>query len=203
VYEEIARIPFLVRWKGTAPAGSSSSGLVSHIDVVPTFLDYFGQTVPDLLQGRSLLSQFRLPASAVNDEVFIEFNRFEIDHDGFGAFAPIRCIRRGDYKLAVNLLDTDELYDLAADPGEMNNLIAAPEFARVRDELHAALMKWMDRTRDPLRGPHWRRRPWATQPAPSTWGGPTRPRPFDENYYPKSLLYDTAETISRYEYPKG
>ena len=69
--------------------------------------------VPDLLQGRSLLAQFRQPDASDERGGFLEFNRFEIDHDGFGAFAPIRCVFDGRYKLAINLLDTDEFYDLA------------------------------------------------------------------------------------------
>ena len=70
-------------------------------------------------------------------------------------------------------------------------------YVRTRDELLA----WMNRTRDPLRGPHWARRPWGSRPG-STWGGPTRPRPFDEAYYPKTLLYDTGKVIDRFEYSK-
>ena len=203
VYEEVARIPFIVRWRGQSPAGVASDGLVSHIDVVPTLLDYFGVPIPDLLQGRSLLGQFRDPARRTNEQVFLEFNRFEIDHDGFGAFAPIRGVFDGRHKLAINLLDTDELYDLADDPLELRNRIHDPARAAVRDRLHATLIDWMNRTRDPLRGPHWSRRPWRNGDALSTWGGPTRPRPADEPWYPKSLLYDTGRIVDRYEYDKG
>ena len=64
----------------------------------------------------------------------------------------------------------------------------------------ATLIAWMNRTRDPLRGPHWLRRSWSALEDRSTWGGPTRPRPTDEPWFPKSLLYDTAEVITRYEY---
>ena len=161
MYEEIARIPLVVRWPGTAPAGAAAGTPVSHIDLVPTFLDYFGVPAPALLQGRSLLPQFRAPAPAEARPVFIEFNRFEIDHDGFGAFAPIRAACDGRYKLAINLLDTDELYDLATDPGELRNLIASPAHAPHRDRLHREIIHWMNRTRDPLRGPHWSRRDWS------------------------------------------
>jgi hypothetical protein len=61
----------------------------------------------------------------------------------------------------------------------------------------------MNITRDPLRGPHWRRRAWNADARLSTWGGPTRPRPDDPAWFPKSLLYDTGEVITRYEYDKG
>jgi uncharacterized sulfatase len=202
VYEEIVRIPFIVRWPGHAPAGAVSAGPVSHVDLVPTLLDFMGAPVPRLLQGRSLLPQLQDPAQAVNERVFLEFNRYEVDHDGFGAFAPIRCVHDGRHKLALNLLDRDELYDLADDPGELRNRIDDPACAAVRDTLHAELLAWMDRSRDPLRGPHWRRRPWAKLAPGSTWGGATRPRPEDDEWQPRVLLYETAEPVDRDEYGK-
>ena len=203
VYEEIAHIPLIFRWPSHVPAGQTSDGPVSHIDLVPTFLEYFGVPIPDLLQGKSLLAQARQPAHRTNDAVFMEFNRFELDHDGFGAFAPIRCVFDGRYKLALNLLDTDELYDLGADPMELRNRVHDPALAGERDRLHATLLAWMNRTRDPMRGPHWRRRAWNGFDGGSTWGGPTRPRPFDEPWYPKTMLYETAQPIDRYEYEKS
>jgi uncharacterized sulfatase len=202
VYEEIARIPFIVQWPGHAKAGAVSAAPISHIDLVPTVLEYFGVAVPDLVQGRSLLRQIGEPDHRTNDNVFIEFNRFEIDHDGFGAFAPIRGIVGDRCKLAVNLLDTDELYDLDDDPLELRNRIHDPALAATRDRLHAALIRWMDVTRDPLRGPHWSRRAWHDAGG-STWGGATRPRPTDEPWFPRSLLYDTGKPVDRYEYQKG
>ena len=201
MYEEIVRIPFIVRWPGASPVGAISKELISHIDLVPTLLDYFGMTAPPILQGRSLLPQMRNPHHRTNDFVFLEFNRFEIDHDGFGAFAPIRCAFDGRYKLVINLLDTDELYDLSADRLELQNRINDPAIAPQRERLLDELLAWMNRTRDPLRGPHWARRHWGRR-AGSTWGGPTRPRPFDEAYYPKTFLYDTGQVIDRLEYSK-
>jgi uncharacterized sulfatase len=202
MYEEIARVPLIVHWPGHVPAGATSNGVVSHIDLAPTLLDYFGLPVPPLLQGKSLLTQFRDPAHRTSEHVFIEFNRFEIDHDGFGAFAPIRAVLDGRWKLVLNLLDTDELYDLTNDPLELSNRILDPATAGTRNRLHDALIAWMNRTRDPLRGPHWLRRVWTSPDVGSTWGGPTRPRPHDEPWYPKSMLYETAQPIDRFEYAK-
>jgi len=201
MYQEITNVPFLVRWPGRVAGGQRSSAPLSHIDLTPTLLDFFGKEIPDLLQGSSLLPRFQNPGEAAAGPVFMEFNRFEIDHDGFGAFAPIRCVFDGRWKLAVNLLDTDELYDLQTDPEELRNLVADAALAPVRERLHDCLLQWMDVTRDPLRGPHWRRRQWRTQ-ACSSWGGPTRPRPFDPAYFPPALLYDTGRVVEKRVYDK-
>jgi len=201
VYEEITRIPLIVRWPEQAAAGSVAPHPVSHIDLVPTFLEFFGLPQPALLQGTSLLETIRDPKHRANEAIFIEFNRFEVDHDGFGAFFPQRAIFDGRYKLAVNLLDIDELYDLQTDPAELHNCIDDPAHAAARDRLHDSLLEWMNRTRDPLRGPHWGRRAWRDLGG-SAFRGPTRPRPGDETYFPTTLLYDTARPIERLVYDK-
>ena len=201
VYEEITNVPFLVRWPGVVRPGSRNGSPLSQIDLTPTLLSYFDVPIPNLLQGTSLLERFEATANEGSGPIFLEFNRFEVDHDGFGAFAPIRCVIDGRWKLAVNLLDIDELYDLESDPGEMRNRIADESVGAIRDALHGRLLEWMDATRDPLRGPHWRRRAWGTANC-SSWGGPTRPRPFDAAYFPKTLLYDTAREVDRAVYAK-
>lgn len=192
MYDEITRIPFLVRWPGHAPAKAVCPHPVSHIDVVPTVLEAFGIEIPKPLEGKSMLPTFRDPKIRPNEAVFTEFNRFEIDHDGFGALQPIRAVFDGRYKLAVNVMVTDELYDLDADPGEMNNLIDSRGHARIRDELHDRIVDWMNRTRDPFRGYYWERRPW--RPMIPRWGGTqgmTRQREAD-GYEPRQLDYDTG-----------
>jgi uncharacterized sulfatase len=201
IYEEITHIPLLVRWPGHAPEKGIAPHPVSHVDLVPTFLDFFGIAVPSLLQGKSLLEIVQNPSSQSCQPIFLEFNRFEIDHDGFGAFFPQRSIFDGRYKLAISLLDTDELYDLETDPHELHNRIDDAGYAGVRDRLHDAVLDWMNQTRDPLRGPQWGRRVWRDLGG-SAFQGPTRPRPFDEAYFPTSLLYDTGREIDRLVYDK-
>ena len=77
-----------------------------------------------------------------------------------GGCYPIRCVRTAEWKLAINLLDRDELYDLRRDPGEAVNLIDSAKHAAVRSELHDLLLAHMDETGDLLAGPGWARRPW-------------------------------------------
>lgn len=193
MYEEIARIPFIVRWPGVAPAGTVCEHPVSHIDLVPTLLDACALPVPEVLEGATMLPTLRDPAVRTNYAVFMEFGRYEVDHDSFGGFQPVRAACDGRYKLVVNLLTSDELYDLEADPYELTNLIDSPEHAAQRDGLHDRLLDWMNDTRDPFRGYYWERRPWRADARPATWNYTnfTRQRE-NEEYEPRQLDYNTG-----------
>lgn len=181
MYDEITRIPFIVRMPYSAPSGAVCSHPISHIDMVPSILDYFGEPDPGVLDGKSLLETIRNPQVLPTAPIFMEFGRYELDHDGFGGFEPIRCVFDGRYKLAVNLLTSDELYDLQTDPCEMTNLIHDANHKTVRDGLHDRLLDWMNQTRDPFRGLHWHRRPWRTDAPAATWHytGISRQRPIE------------------------
>lgn len=84
----------------------------------------------------------------------VEFNRYEIEHDSFGGFIPVRCWVTDDFKLVLNLFTSDELYDRRNDPNEMHNLIDDIRFADVRSKMHDALLDYMDKIRDPFRSYH-------------------------------------------------
>ena len=192
-YDEIAKIPFIVRCKGLAEPGKTSDGLVSHIDIAPTILDFAGLPVPKLLQGKTLMPALRDNNHQVNNHVFIEFERYEIDHDGFGGFQPLRAVYDGQYKLVINLLSSDELYDLKNDPGEITNLIRDENCKEIRDRLHDILLDWQNDTRDPLRGYYWENRAWRSDAKKPSWSytGMTRQRE-NEEYEPRQLDYDTG-----------
>ena len=193
VYDEIARVPFIARMPGVAGAGSVCASPASHIDIAPTIMEAAGLPIPKLLEGRSMMPTLRDPSVAVNDAVFIEYGRYEIDHDGFGGFQPLRACYDGRRKLSINLLSTDELYDLEKDPQEMTNLIDSPEYAEARDRLHDRILDWMNQTRDPFRGYYWERRPWRSNARPATWNytGLTRQRE-NEEYEPRQFDYNTG-----------
>jgi uncharacterized sulfatase len=202
MYEEITHVPFIVRWPGYAPANVASSSLVSHLDLSGTLMEFFGFEGPKTLEGGSMLALLRDPAAVMRKEVFIEWGRYEVDHDGFGAFQPIRCVCDGRYKLAINLMTTDELYDLQTDPGEFTNLIESQAHAALRNDLHDRLINWMNVTRDPFRGCYWGHRTWRPS-FPVTWAnaGYTRQRE-DDGYLPRELDYDTGLTMTSATRPK-
>ncbi|MCD6470578.1 sulfatase-like hydrolase/transferase [Candidatus Bathyarchaeota archaeon] len=202
MYEEITRIPFIVRWRDHVPRNVVCEYPVSHINIVPTLLEVAGLKVPPFMEGSSILQTLFDPKMKPNEYIFMEFTRYEVNHDSWGGFQPIRCIFDGRYKLVINLLYTDELYDLKSDPQEMRNLIDSQEHAEIRDFLHDRLLEWMDETRDVFRGPVWERRPWKKVRRMGWNGsGKTRPRR-DDGYLPRVLLYETGLPVEKWEYDK-
>jgi uncharacterized sulfatase len=189
MYEQITRIPLLIRGPGIAP-GRVEPASVSHVDLLPTMLALAGETPLPALEGRRLDRHLIGGESLGEGEAIIEFNRYEICHDSWGGFQPIRCVVRGRLKLVINLLTSDELYDLADDPAELRNRIDDPAYTERRDRLHERLIEWMNDKRDPFRGPAWERRPWRRETR-LAWNGLYRPNP-DDGYAPEFRDYDTG-----------
>ena len=202
MYNEITNVPFLARWRGHTPKNVSSDVPVSHIDMTGTVLEYFGLPTPRFIDGGSMLASIKDPNYRYRNQIFVEFGRYEVDHDGFGGFQPIRCICDGRYKLSIHLLTTDEFYDMQTDPYEMKNLIDSEEHSSLRDAMHDSLLAWMDSTRDPFRGYYWGRRTWRSD-FPITWEnhGMTRQRE-DDGYLPRELDYDTGLPMKSATRPK-
>lgn len=57
LYEGGTRLPFIVRWPGKVPAGSVSGVLVGQTDLLATFADITGQTIPGgyIIDSKSML----------------------------------------------------------------------------------------------------------------------------------------------------
>lgn len=202
LYDEITRIPFMLRWPGYTKAGEVFPHPVSHIDITPTLIDYFGLKEGKWMEGKSLKRIFS--DGYAPETVFVEFGRYEVDHDGFGGFQPMRGAIDEKYKLCINLLSEDELYDLECDPDEMNNLIDDPAYADERDRLHDEILNWMNETRDPFRGYWWERRPWRTDALDATWDYTcmTRQREHEE-FEPRQLDYMTGLEMKEATRVKG
>lgn len=189
MYEEITHVPFIIQQPNGKGAGTMNQTPVSHIDLLPTLLDLAGMDMPPILEGNCLVPYLK-GESEPERQVVVEFNRYEIEHDSWGGFQPVRCLVRGAHKLVINLLHSDELYDLRRDPAEVENLIDHPDYKQVRQDLHTRLIDWMNENRDPFRGPAWERRQWSMTNR-LKWTGKFRPRPAD-GYAPEVRYYDTG-----------
>ncbi len=188
-YQEVANIPLII--KG-GERGEVITEPASHINLAPTILDYFGVQIPKCLEGTSMMSQIHDVSRKINDVVFTEFTRYEVDHDGFGGLQIMRAAITERYKLVIHLLDTDEFYDLEQDPYEMNNLINEEFCQDIRNQLHDRLLEHMNQTRDLYRGYQWAARPWRRDWIPD-WenDGCTRQR-IEDIDEPRQLDYDTG-----------
>ena len=202
VFDEVARIPLIFEGDA-APKGKVYPHTVSHIDLPATVLDYMGLRRPVMLEGESLLPQLADPEKPTGRPAHVEFGRYEIDHDGFGGFQPMRAVVTDEYKLALHLLDGDEMYDIAKDPYDLKNVVEDPQYAAVRDRLHDDILDWMNRTRDPFRGYQWQCRPWRKDKKPS-WDvdGYTRQRDNDPGEY-RQLDYSTGLPMTEATRIKG
>lgn len=201
MYQEITHIPLIIRGFGQNKVDSNP---VSHINLAPTIFDIFQAPKPKVFEGKSIFEELKT-GKRTNDYVFMEFGRYEVDHDGFGGYQPVRCVFDGRYKLVINLMTSDELYDLKEDPEEMNNRILDPDFpASEKRRLHKALLDNMYDTRDPFRGYYWENRPWNSFPEDKTWDSRlmTRQRE-NEEYEPRQLDYGTGLPITEAFRKKG
>ncbi len=62
----------------------------------------------------------------------------------------MRMLRKGDWKLIMDMQGRGQLFNLVDDPYETHNLYAKPEYAETRCTLTADLLAWTIRAQDPL-----------------------------------------------------
>jgi arylsulfatase A-like enzyme len=128
LYETTQRVPFVIRAPGVGVRRVAEP--VALIDLMPTVLDLVGLEVPEGQRGISLraaLSGDELPRRDLYFETLCGALNY--------GWAELRGLRYGSWKLIDSA--TPELYDLANDPDERNNL-AAIELERV-EEMRAVL----------------------------------------------------------------
>jgi arylsulfatase A-like enzyme len=123
-YEESLRIPLVVRYPKRFPRGVVRDELVLNIDLAPTFLDLAGIAVPDEMQGRSWVP---LVTGKNPDwrKAFLAEYFFETGYVGTPTLVAVRTERAKLVKYP-GAEQWTELFDLAADPYETNNLVGHP-----------------------------------------------------------------------------
>ncbi|MGE0812808.1 MAG: sulfatase-like hydrolase/transferase [Vicinamibacterales bacterium] len=119
LYNETTHVPLIVKRPGQRGAGRRVAAPVQHIDVVPTILDGLGVPVPADLQGRSLVPLMDGTGPIRDTGIYAEalYPRYH-----FG-WSELTSITANDYRYIR--APREELYQLAADPGERTNLAAA------------------------------------------------------------------------------
>jgi arylsulfatase A-like enzyme len=137
LYEGGLRIPLIVRWPSRVPAGRVVDAPVINTDWIPTLLTLAGLPVPAGLDGVDTTPLLTSRGAGPQRAFFWHFPHYN-NQGG----RPGGAMRDGNWKLVefYDAPDAPELYDLAADIGEKNNL-AARDPARVR-AMRTALAGW-------------------------------------------------------------
>jgi arylsulfatase A-like enzyme len=154
LYEESARVPLIVSYKGKTATGSTDKLVNTGIDILPTLLEYAGIAVPARLPGLSLrpLAQER-PVTAWRDAVVVENDMAQGGEvDGIRPALQGRMVCTDRYKYCVYSRGSrrESLVDLQADPGESKDLATEPAYQKVLLEHRELLRKFAREHHDPL-----------------------------------------------------
>lgn len=145
MYDDVVRVPLLVRWPGyIAPGQTSDAFICNGLDLATTFCQVAGVPVPATFQGASLLPLFTRPDTHERADMFGMYHGNQ-----FGLYSQ-RMVRDRRWKYIWNATAEDELYDLARDPAELHNLIGDPRWRDELARLRGRLVAWMEVVGDPL-----------------------------------------------------
>lgn len=158
MYEDIVRVPLLVRWPGVLPAGTTCDSFVEHeIDLARTILRAANIDAPDSFVGQDLVELVHDPSRG-RDHAFAQYQG---THQGL---LSMRMLRTGSWKYVYSPSSQDELYELTSDPGELVNRIDDPSCGTVLKDLRRRLSERMRQVRDPLSPPDF---DWGRSALPS------------------------------------
>lgn len=122
LYNELLRVPFMIRLPAGRHSGTRTDALVQFQDLLPTLLEVLGVGEdPGAMHGRSFAPVLVRRSDAHREAIITGY------HEGID-----RCIRTPRWSYIERPAgEPDELYDLVDDPGERRNLIGAhPEEAQ-------------------------------------------------------------------------
>ncbi len=145
-YEDVLRVPMIVRYPGCVPAGETSDALQSLVDYPQTWLAAAGIDAPGVMQGVDQLPVWCGEEAAARDHVLVE-NRHN------PTTVHLRTLITDRYKITVyRNAKYGELFDLESDPDERCNRWDDPAYAAVKSEL---LLKFVQAEiqREPTRMP--------------------------------------------------
>jgi arylsulfatase A-like enzyme len=189
--EVLTRIPMV--WSGWGiHAQTEHPAFVSTADIFPTLCEAIGAKMPVGTQGRSLwpLLQGKDYPREEFESIYSEVGFGGMDYGPGDEIEPrtgktagpsgaiitfdelnsctqsgnMKMVRWGDWKLTFNRVGVGELFNVAKDPYELNNLYGDKQAAPVRERLMAELLRWTIRTQDDLPvaayKPKWPTRNW-------------------------------------------
>ena len=144
-HESSIRVPTVLTGPGFR--GGQLQELVSLIDLPPTLLDAAGLEVPEQMQGRSLMPLLRGGVADWPAEVFVQISEAQVGRAvrthrwKYGVDAPGE---QGRDVAGADLYEEQYLYDLQADPYELNNLVGHESHRETAQVMRERLLRRME-----------------------------------------------------------
>ena len=133
-YEDMIKIPFIMRWPGNVPAAKRSDALQSLVDLAPSFLRLIGAEIPRSMTGVDQSDVWLGQKERARDHIIVE-------HHHEPTTIHVKTYVNDRYKITVYLNhDYGEIFDLQDDPDEVNNLWNDPDSARLKTDLLIKLL---------------------------------------------------------------
>jgi len=128
VYDELLRIPLIVKFRGSRFSSTKVRNQVRSIDILPTILDVLDITASSRYDGVSLMPEVSAAARGIEAPRGDNGGEFAVsERDDANDIHSIMSIRTGDSKLYVikkhEVIARRMFFDLASDPGEKVNLV--------------------------------------------------------------------------------
>ncbi len=108
-YESGLGSAMVVRWPGKVKQGTETNALVEYVDVCPTFVDAAGGSLPDVLEGSSLVPL--LTGKTDEHKKYVYGIQTTRGINGGAPYYPIRTIRDENYRLIMNLSPEAKFYN--------------------------------------------------------------------------------------------
>ncbi len=146
MYDDVVRVPLIMRWPGVISPGQAIAAFVSSaIDLASTFCDVASLATPATFTGQSLLPLVTgRRAGNTRRDILSSYHGNQ-----FGLFSQ-RMVRDVRWKFIWNPTAEDELYDLADDPAELHNRASDLTCRAELERLRLRLADWLRQTGDPL-----------------------------------------------------
>lgn len=166
-YDANIRSPLIVSMPSRLPSGKVCDTPIAGPDLVPTFFEFAGIDLPWKMHGRSIVPMLKNPSQKRDRSLLMSFTgqNYGSDTDEIptdpailrktGQVPWYASLHDGRYKYIRTFVEgeTEELYDLDSDPGELTNLARDPKHhARVKSmrtdalsELRRTDAKFVDR----------------------------------------------------------
>lgn len=145
MYDHSIRVPWLIKGPGV-PSQQRIDVNVYQFDIFPTLCDLSGIQAPPNIEGRSMNALIQGETIVGRDTVYSLYKDIQrtVKDDRYKMIRYRRSAETGKGS------DCVQLFDLATDPWELNDLASIPEYRPQLERLERELGDWMHRVKDPF-----------------------------------------------------